>query len=114
MKPIRRNHAPFCYVCFALPSRLQDPDRDKIFMPEIQIRPVISSDIPALVALDHHFSSDHIWQLDLQVGRIDESSGEPVRAASFRQVRLPRSVRVEYPRPQKKIMGNWTYRSGLL
>jgi ribosomal protein S18 acetylase RimI-like enzyme len=83
-------------------------------MPEIQIRPVIASDIPALVALDHHYSSDHIWQLDLQIGRIDESSGEPVRSASFRQVRLPRNVRVEYPRPPKNLLEDWTYRSGLL
>ena len=83
-------------------------------MPEIQIRPVIASDIPALVALDHHYLSDHIWQLNLQIGRIDESSGEPVRAASFRQVRLPRNVRVEYPRPPKNLLEDWTFRSGLL
>lgn len=83
-------------------------------MPEIQIRPAISSDIPALAALDHNYSSNHIWQLELEIGRADESTGQPVRAINFRQVRLPRNVRVVYPRNPKNLLDDWSYRSGLL
>lgn len=83
-------------------------------MPEIQIRPVIASDIPALAALDHNYSSNHIWQLEMEIGRADETTGQPVRAISFRQVRLPRTVRVEYPRSSRILVEDWSYRSGLL
>lgn len=83
-------------------------------MPEIQIRPVISSDVSVLATLDHHYSSNYIWQLDLQIGRLDDTSGEPVRSVNFRQVRLPRNVRVEYPRSPKNLLDDWSFRSGLL
>ena len=83
-------------------------------MPEIQIRPVVASDIPALVGLDHHYVSNHVWQLEMGIGREEEPSGEPIRTASFRQVRLPRNVRVEYPRSPKNLLEDWSYRSGIL
>jgi ribosomal protein S18 acetylase RimI-like enzyme len=33
---------------------------------------------------------------------------------NFRQIRLPRSVRVEYPRPADRLEHDWTQRAGLL
>jgi GNAT superfamily N-acetyltransferase len=76
-------------------------------MPEIQIRPAVSTDIPALMAMDHSYSSDYAWQMEIQVeeGRI---------GVSFREIRLPRSVRVEYPRSTHSLADDWTRRSGLL
>ncbi len=76
-------------------------------MPEIEIRPAISSDIPALIAVDHHYSSDYVWQMEFQA---EENQVE----VTFRQVRLPRSVRVEYPRLVSPLADDWTERSGLL
>ncbi|MBN1537808.1 MAG: GNAT family N-acetyltransferase [Anaerolineales bacterium] len=76
-------------------------------MPEIEIRPAISSDIPALMAVDHNYSSDYVWQMELQ-------AEETQVQAIFRQVRLPRSVRVEYPRPVSPLADDWINRSGLL
>lgn len=76
-------------------------------MPEIQIRPAIPSDIPSLVALDHNYTSDNVWQMEIQV---EESQVE----VSFREIRLPRSVRVEYPRPAASLVEDWSGRSGLL
>lgn len=76
-------------------------------MPEIQIRPAISSDIQALMALDHSYSSDYAWQMEIQV---EEGS----IGVTFREIRLPRSVRVEYPRPTHTLADDWTRRSGLL
>jgi len=76
-------------------------------MPEIEIRPAIASDIPALMALDHNYSSDHVWQMEVQ----GEDVGIGIR---FRQIKLPRSVRVDYPRPNDTLADDWTQRSGLL
>jgi len=76
-------------------------------MPEIEIRPAISADIPALIAIDHHYTSDNVWQMEIQQ---DESQ----IAISFREMRLPRSVRVGYPRSPGELADTWTQRSGVL
>jgi len=76
-------------------------------MPEIEIRPAISSDITRLSAMDHSYTSEYVWQMELQVtdGRV---------AVHFKETHLPRSVRVEYPRPNRKLVDDWTQRSGVL
>jgi ribosomal protein S18 acetylase RimI-like enzyme len=76
-------------------------------MPEIEIRPATDADIPALVAIDHNYSSEYVWQMDIQA----EEKGVNV---SFREIRLPRSVRVEYPRPVSALAEDWSLRPGLL
>jgi GNAT superfamily N-acetyltransferase len=76
-------------------------------MPEIEIRPAIASDIPALMAIDHTYSSDFVWQMDIQVE-------DSLVSVSFREIRLPRSVRVEYPRSPQTLAEGWTERQGLL
>jgi ribosomal protein S18 acetylase RimI-like enzyme len=76
-------------------------------MPEIEIRPAVEKDIPALVRLDHSYTSDYVWQMDLQV---DEGQV----TALFREIRLPRSVRVDYPRLPNDLAEDWQNRSALL
>lgn len=76
-------------------------------MPEIQIRPAIEADIPHLVSIDHHYTSEYAWQMDLV---LDESQ----MAVNFRQIHLPRSVKVEYPRNPQSMLVDWKKRSGLL
>lgn len=78
-------------------------------MPEIEIRPAIASDISGLVALDHHYTSDHVWQMDFNH---DWEAGQVM--ATFRQVRLPRAVRVEYPRSPRSLEVEWAQRSAIL
>lgn len=78
-------------------------------MPQIQIRPANSADIPHLVALDHDYSSDYVWQMDLQ-----EEEGQARVSVNFRQTRLPRSARVEYPRLAGRLTDDWQHRAGLL
>ena len=58
-------------------------------MPAIQVRPIIFTDISALVAIDHSYTSEYVWQMDFQ------EEGEQVRIA-FNERRLPRAMRVEY------------------
>lgn len=76
-------------------------------MPEIKIRPAISSDIHTLIKIDHSYTSSYVWQMEIQ------QSDDQVNA-KFRKVHLPRSVRVKYPRLYQKMPDNWTHRSGLL
>jgi ribosomal protein S18 acetylase RimI-like enzyme len=73
----------------------------------LSIRPATSSDIPHLVTLDHHFSTDHVWQMSFN------SSGEEV-SISFREVRLPRPMRVQYPHNPEHLIDEWTNKLVLL
>ncbi len=76
-------------------------------MPEIEIRPATAADLPALIAMDHNYTSDFVWQMEINA----EDNQVKVQ---FREVRLPRSVRVEYPRSSAALADDWTQRSGLL
>jgi ribosomal protein S18 acetylase RimI-like enzyme len=66
-------------------------------MPEIEIRPLIIADIPELTHLDHSYQSEFVWQMDrfMEEGQI---------VMTFREMRLPRPMRVEYPITFSQIM----------
>jgi GNAT superfamily N-acetyltransferase len=68
-----------------------------------EIRPANANDIPRLVALDHSCLSDYVWQLELR-----RDAGQVT--ASFREVRLPRSVQVKYPRNPTALANEWSRR----
>lgn len=76
-------------------------------MPEIEIRPAKAEDIEALIKIDHSYTSDHVWQMDPQF--VSGNIG-----AAFREVRLPRIAKVEYPRPTSSFKKNWDNYSGVL
>jgi ribosomal protein S18 acetylase RimI-like enzyme len=76
-------------------------------MEGLAIRPAVSSDIPELIALDHSYSTDHVWQMEFR--REAEQVG-----ATFREVRLPRPMRVAYPRDPARLADEWTRRSAIL
>jgi len=78
-------------------------------MPEIQIRPAIAADFPVLVALERNYSSEYVWQMEFQHER---EQGEVM--VNFRQVRLPRPVRVEYPRSSRALAAEWEHCSEIL
>jgi GNAT superfamily N-acetyltransferase len=69
-------------------------------MESTNVRRATSSDIPLLASLDHHYSTDHVWQMGYNAG-----SGDI--AISFREVRLPRAMRVEYPRDPGRLADEW-------
>ena len=76
-------------------------------MSSFEIRPAIASDLPRLMAIDHSSSSDYVWQLELR--------REPNQmTANFREVRLPRSVQVKYPRNPLALADQWTLRDAVL
>src|SRR4030066_2459795 len=82
-------------------------------MPEIEIRPPTSADIPKLVEMDHDYMSDHVWQMEVQHESGQKPSDLRVEII-FRQLKLPRSVRVEYPRSPTELTNDWKDRSCLL
>ena len=67
------------------------------------IRPAVATDISDLISIDHTGKSDYVWQLDLrrEIGQV---------IASFREVRLPRSVDVPYPHNPRTLEDNWSRR----
>jgi ribosomal protein S18 acetylase RimI-like enzyme len=77
-------------------------------MPEIEIRPVVASDIPTLVSLDHNYTTEYVWQMAFQSERAE---GQII---NFRRIRLPRPVRVGYPRSPRSLLQDWEQRSGIL
>ena len=73
----------------------------------MNIRPAISTDISKMIALDHNYATDHVWQMTRDLTEIQTQ-------VNFREVRLPREVHVNYPRTYHKLVDNWTERSLLL
>jgi ribosomal protein S18 acetylase RimI-like enzyme len=72
-------------------------------MPEIEIRPTISTDLARLSALDHSIETDYVWQLDLHRELAQVEIG-------LREVRLPRSVKVAHPRTAQELPDSWHLR----
>lgn len=76
-------------------------------MSSFDIRPAVATDLPPLIGIDHSNSSEYVWQLDVR--------SEPNQVtANFREVRLPRSVTVAYPRNPSALADEWTKRDVFL
>ncbi|MGB2955922.1 MAG: GNAT family N-acetyltransferase [Anaerolineales bacterium] len=76
-------------------------------MAKIDIRPTISTDIPKMISLDHNYATGHVWQMTLDLTDLQTQ-------VSFREVRLPREVHVNYPRIPRRLLDDWTKRDLLL
>ena len=76
-------------------------------MPSFEIRPANANDLPRLMALDHSCQSDYVWQLEIR-----RESNQVT--ANFREVRLPRSVEVVYPRDPFSLGDEWKKRDVVL
>ncbi|MHC1741338.1 MAG: N-acetyltransferase family protein [Anaerolineaceae bacterium] len=70
-------------------------------MAEIEIRPAISSDLPVLFKIDHTVETTHVWQMDT-------NSDQAEIEIRFREIRLPRGVRLEYPQNVQELADTWT------
>jgi ribosomal protein S18 acetylase RimI-like enzyme len=76
-------------------------------MPEIEIRHAVVTDIPKLLNLEHSFQTAYVWQMD-------RSFEKGQWAITFREVRLPRPAKVDYPIPADIMESELSQRSGLL
>jgi len=59
------------------------------------------------MAIDPSYQTDHVWQMAL-------NAGSPDTSVTFREVRLPRPMRVEYPRDPRRLADEWTHVSEIL
>ena len=72
-------------------------------MTVFEIRPAVATDIPRLMTLDHSSVSDYVWQLEVRRETAQVT-------ANFREVRLPRTVDVMYPRNPSTLGEEWMRR----
>lgn len=72
-------------------------------MADFEIRNTVSTDLARLSALDHSIDTDYVWQLDLH------RESRQVEIA-FREVRLPRTIRLEHPRSGTELPDTWHLR----
>lgn len=71
------------------------------------VRPAEPEDLVPCRALDHSGTTDRVWQME---NRLEGA----MPAVSFRTVRLPREIRVDYPRQGKDLLTGWMDRDGFL
>ena len=76
-------------------------------MAAFEIRSAGVNDIFLLTTFDHSCLSDYVWQLELR-----REAGQAV--ATFREVRLPRSIAVKYPRDPSSLVDEWMRRDVVL
>ena len=66
----------------------------------MKIRPAELEDLTACLQFDHSYFTEHVWQMEVH----EASSGIGI---SFRTVRLPRPVLVQYPRDKEALLAAW-------
>jgi GNAT superfamily N-acetyltransferase len=76
-------------------------------MDNLHVRSLALADIAELIEIDHSYHAEYVWQMDLQ-------SLEGEVNIQFREVRLPRSMLVEYPYDAKVLVEDWQMRDGVL
>ncbi|MCX7681456.1 MAG: GNAT family N-acetyltransferase [Anaerolineae bacterium] len=75
----------------------------------MHIRPAESRDLEACAALDHSYTTDRVWQMEAR-----EGEGNSILMVTFREARLPREVRVEYPLRGEELRRSWQQCDALL
>lgn len=76
-------------------------------MVNVIVRPLALADLTYLIDMDHSYHTDYVWQMEYQ------STGQEVKVR-FKETRLPRSMRVEYPHDVERLIDDWKDRDGLL
>jgi len=61
----------------------------------------------ACSALDHSYTTDRVWQMETR-------GGNSALTITFRVARLPREVRVDYPRQDDVLLAGWKQSDGFL
>lgn len=76
-------------------------------MPDITIRPALMGDLLECLKFDGAYTTEYVWQMESHVAHNEIN-------IAFRTVRLPRSMRVEYPRNAEALQADWRMRDGFL
>ncbi len=78
-------------------------------MAPIQVRPATQEDLPQLVEFDRGYSTDYVWQMDLE----DDPNAGQIEV-TFRPVRLPRPMRVAGSQSPDQLNAEWNRRACFL
>jgi RimJ/RimL family protein N-acetyltransferase len=70
-------------------------------MPQIEIRPASSADLTFFMNMDHAFQTDYVWQMD-------RAFNDGQMNIQFREIRLPRPMKVEYPYSSSQLSFLWS------
>ena len=73
----------------------------------LTIRSATPSDYEVCLELDHTVSTEYVWQMML-----DDNEGE--FTVTFRAARLPRSMKVQYPRQGESMIESWRQHTAFL
>jgi GNAT superfamily N-acetyltransferase len=84
-----------------------NPLKLEVSLQQVKIRHAVSGDIPSLMNLDHGYSTDHVWQMIYDQNTRDIN-------VRFQEQKLPRPMRVHYPRHAERLADEWTSKSGML
>jgi ribosomal protein S18 acetylase RimI-like enzyme len=74
---------------------------------ETIVRPAELEDVRTCLDLDNSYLTEHVWQMEVQ-----EKKG--MVAVTFRTMRLPRPVHVQYPRGREALLTDWHHRDCFL
>ncbi len=77
-------------------------------MPKIEIRPSLASDLDQLLSLERDYTTQYVHQIDI------EHEEDGIQTVVFRRVRLPRPMRVDYPRNRQQLLDGWSLCDGIL
>jgi len=69
-------------------------------MPNIEIRQAVKSEIMEFASINQNYETSHVWQMN----RIMEENNVTI---GFRETRLPRTVKVDYPYPISQLEDEW-------
>jgi ribosomal protein S18 acetylase RimI-like enzyme len=72
----------------------------------MMVRSVTPADLPQVLAIDPDYTTEYVWQMEAR-------EGDGSVAIAFRTVRLPRSMRVAYPRYPEALAEEFGRRDGL-
>ena len=64
------------------------------------IRPAELTDLKACLEIDHSYVTNHVWQME-------EKEGKGRVTVIFHTARLPRSMRVKYPKDYDNLLASW-------
>jgi GNAT superfamily N-acetyltransferase len=76
-------------------------------MASVTIRSAIKTDLARCLLLDPAYDTDYVWQME-------RKPLEGQVSVMFRTVKLPRSMRVAYPRDQRALQAGWQSCDALL
>ena len=66
----------------------------------MKVRPAVPADLQQCGVLDHHYTTERVWQMS----RHEDNGAVYI---SFNSVRLPRPMRVHYPRDPQYLWNDW-------